>query len=115
MFGKYSPRHAYIVAGIGGLLAIAGAIVAFVFSYPLYFGLIGLILGGLCLIMEIPMVRVHSFKHPLIRSLWYFMSGVVLVVLGIFAVNPLLGLFIAAGAMHLIGSFLYLLTRFHRI
>eukprot|EP00834_Sanchytrium_tribonematis_P007504 NODE_686_length_4746_cov_0.370562.p5 type:complete len:130 gc:universal NODE_686_length_4746_cov_0.370562:2000-1611(-) len=114
MLGAASPHYAYIVAALGGLLGVIGAIIAFVYHYPTHYGVVGIILGALCLIMEVPMFRVGLLKHPILRGVWYFISGLVFLLLGIFTVNPVMGLYVAAGVLHLVASFLYVLSRFHR-
>ena len=112
--GFYGPKYAYIVAALGALLGIVGAIIAFVEHYPLHYGVVGIILGAISVFLEIPLFKVGLLKHPILRSIWYFISGIVFLLLGIFTHNPVFGLFIAAGLMHLVASFLYLLSRFHR-
>ncbi len=106
-------QYAYFVASLGGVLGIVGAILAFIQDYPLQYGIIGIILSGICLLLEIPVFRSGSISHPILRSIWYFLSGIGFIVLGIFTVNPVMGLYISAGVVHLIASFLYLLSRFH--
>ena len=108
---EFAPHYAYIIAAIGGVLGIVGAIFAFIDDYPLHYGIIGVVLGAICLLLEFPMFRVGMLRHPILRGIWYFISGIVFLVLGIFTDNPVMGLFIAAGCLHLFASLLYVLSR----
>ena len=108
---EFAPHYAYIVAAIGGVLGIAGGILAFVDNYPLHYGIIGVVLGVICLLLEFPMFRVGLVAHPILRGIWYFISGIVFLVMGIFTVNPVMGLFVATGCLHLFASLLYVLAR----
>ncbi len=108
------PHFAYIIAAIGGVLGLIGGILSFIFNYPMHYGIIGVVFGAICLVMEVPMLRVGLLRHPILRGLWYFISGLVFIIVGVFTTNPVLGLFVAAGVMHLVASLLYVLSRFHR-
>lgn len=87
-------------ASLAALFALVAGIVAFVYGYPLQYGIVGIVFAVCTAFPLIPaLIPVVAWFVPFIL---YLAFGITMIVLGTMTTNPVMALFITSGVLYLV-------------